>query len=517
MINDVKHTHLAAKLQSKNFFHVIEELSHLIPDPASKLKFIKEAVNEHPTISSSSNNFPLLEEYVYRKTLLDKAEKIRPGSKKDAKQVTRQGIIVSLRAPLWLIYKFRHVPAYLILILFVSVMYGPLVSLLGTLDFPGNKDPFTKTIALNKMRPRKQLEVQNRLENSRSLIRETQITDDEHLKEQILTHLAGPIWLVEKKQDREIYSNGLNIITTHTIANTPRKYHRLARNSIRASFEWQQTDKIVGILYHTSESDIFPFIPEMNKTIKRYSQALIRYIKNKKSYHYFIDRFGRVYRLVQENHAAYHAGKSIWSDDEWIYLNLNHEFLGICFEGRDFEKIAVGKPEERWKSPEISPDIRPVEFSSLSEAQLRSGKELTDWLRVKYNIIQHNCVPHALASVNSSKMLIGYHLDLSRGFPFSQFGLSDKYNEPLPSMIEFGFSYDRYFEMVFDGRIWPGIRNAEALLAKRARESGMSLGAYVKSLQEKYTRFSQQQITHGKQQEKLLADMKQPKLPKPAL
>ena len=170
---------------------------------------------------------------------------------------------------------------------------------------------------------------------------------------------------------------------------------------------------------------------------------------------------------------------------------MNHAFIGICFEGRDFEKTAGEKTGEGLNTERISADIQPIGISSFNDAQLRSGKELTDWLRVKYNISQNNCVPHALASVNPEKWLIGYHLDLSRGFPFHQFGLSDKYNEPLPSMVEFGFSYDSYFEKIFEGKIWPGIRHAEKLLIKRAGENDLNLAAYVNNLQKKYSRCSQ--------------------------
>jgi len=115
---------------------------------------------------------------------------------------------------------------------------------------------------------------------------------------------------------------------------------------------------------------------------------------------------------------------------------------------------------------------------------------LTDWLRVKYKIPQNNCVPHALTSVNPDRMLIGYHLDLSRGFPFAKFGLSDKYQEPLPSMVEFGFLYDSYFEQIFNGEIWSGIRHSEEILQRQARDSGMSFDTYLKHLHQRYNRYS---------------------------
>ena len=145
-----------------------------------------------------------------------------------------------------------------------------------------------------------------------------------------------------------------------------------------------------------------------------------------------------------------------------------------------------------------------MDNSSINDAQLRSGKELTDWLRVKYNIPQNNCVPHALASVNSRKMLIGHHLDLSHGFPFNQFGLSDKYKEPLPSIVEFGFAYDIYFTRIFENKIWPGIHYAEKLLAERAKENSMNFSSYRRRLRERYTRYMKWLNTHKKETVDLL-------------
>jgi hypothetical protein len=135
--------------------------------------------------------------------------------------------------------------------------------------------------------------------------------------------------------------------------------------------------------------------------------------------------------------------------------------------------------------------LKPTGISSFNEAQLRSGKELTDWLRIKYSIPQHNCVPHALISVNPDKRLIGYHLDLSRGFPFAKFGLTDKYQEPLPSMVEFGFLYDRYFKKIFNGKLWSGIGYSEEILKRKARNAGMSFAKYRKSLHQRFSRYAE--------------------------
>ena len=189
--------------------------------------------------------------------------------------------------------------------------------------------------------------------------------------------------------------------------------------------------------------------------------------------------------MVQEDHAAFHAGNSIWADDGEIFLNLNHAFIGICFEGKDFEEIKISRQQKNSNPARL----KPTGISTFNEAQLRSGKELTDWLRVKYKISQHNCVPHALTSVNPDKMLIGFHLDLSRGFPFTEFGLTDKYREPLPSIVEFGFLYDSYFEKIFNGELWRGIRYSQDILQRQALNSGVSVAEYRQGLHRRFSRY----------------------------
>ena len=62
--------------------------------------------------------------------------------------------------------------------------------------------------------------------------------------------------------------------------------------------------------------------------LKRLGESLLEYVRRKHAYHYLIDRFGRVYRVVAESDTANHAGYSVWADDEWFYVNLNESFLG---------------------------------------------------------------------------------------------------------------------------------------------------------------------------------------------
>ncbi|MFZ5568959.1 MAG: N-acetylmuramoyl-L-alanine amidase [Thermodesulfobacteriota bacterium] len=297
-------------------------------------------------------------------------------------------------------------------------------------------------------------------------------------------YLDTLIWMIEKTAESEYYSNRLRIHTGQTVDNTPRRYRRIPIQAASSPNDWPATGNVAGILFHAAESDIYEFKPEMTQSIKEYSRLLARYLRKKKAYHYFIDRFGEVYRLVREDHAAYHAGNSIWADSENIYLDLNNAFIGICFEGKDFEHNPKGKSKTGGNGD--STHIVAMAQSSINEAQLRSGKELTDWLRVKYRISQKNCVPHALASVNPYDLLIGHHLDLSYEFPFDMFGLSNKYEEPIPAITEFGFSCNNYFVQVMKGRLWPGIIRSEETLRQRADETKIPLKEYRKLLNNRF-------------------------------
>jgi len=125
----------------------------------------------------------------------------------------------------------------------------------------------------------------------------------------------------------------------------------------------------------------------------------------------------------------------------------------------------------------------------INEGQLTSGRKLTDWLRVKYEIGQHNCVTHGLASVNPHKMLIGYHLDLVRGFPFERFGLKDKTKVQLPALTDCGFSYDDHFMQIFNGDLWDGIAYSEDYVRHRADIAGMSHGEYRQVLADRFAKW----------------------------
>ncbi len=304
-------------------------------------------------------------------------------------------------------------------------------------------------------------------------------------------YIEDPIWLVEKTNDVESYSNGLQINTSFYVDNIPRSYVVFPKNVDTPPKAEHSSTKIRGILYHASEGDMVPFKPEKNRLLKKYSSQLLQYIAREKAYHYLIDRFGRVYRIVREKDAAFHAGKAIWADEDAIFLNLNHAFIGICFEGKGFEEVL--------EPGSTKPKIRAIEETIITEAQIHAGKELTDRLRFQYGISQGNCVPHSITSVYPKNRLIGYHLDLAHGFPFHRFGLSNKYTEMIPSITEFGFKEDHYFHEVLNGDVWPGIKRSEAYLAKTATEKGISLEAYRKQLNQRFDSLydRQKQLQNG--------------------
>jgi hypothetical protein len=272
------------------------------------------------------------------------------------------------------------------------------------------------------------------------------------------------VWQVEKGSNFEVYSNGLRIENEYTTANEPRSYLVFAREG---GTEPAPGIRMVpaGIVYHTTESHQAPFEPGQTRKLKRIGQSLLDFVRQNRSYNFVIDRFGRVFRVVQESDAAYHAGKSVWADSRFFYLNLNHGFLGISFEA---QSATVG------------------EQNTVSPAQVYAARMLTEMLRSRYNIPATNCVTHAQVSVNPSNMCIGYHTDWNTNFPFAELGLSDNYAQPLPSLYAFGFGYDPSFLTGTGARYWKGLGLAESEVRHRATAQGMTPEQYRKGLQKRY-------------------------------
>ena len=256
------------------------------------------------------------------------------------------------------------------------------------------------------------------------------------------------IWLVEKGAGFEQYSNGLRIDTSRSIDGTPREFRVFGDEGLKPELHTHP----IGILFHTSESDVWPLEASFNDSLRGSSQNLLRYVRKHRLYHYVIDRFGRVYRVVAEDAKANHAGNSIWEDGGRIVLNLNHAFLGVSFE-------------TRWEGGRALP---------ITRAQFSAGRDLADHLRHKWAIAPGMCVTHGLTSVNPKKYLIGHHVDWARGFPFDAFGLPDQYARPLPSVARFGFGYDEDLLKVM-GDLWPGVGGGEQTLGREAARLGRSV------------------------------------------
>lgn len=278
-----------------------------------------------------------------------------------------------------------------------------------------------------------------------------------------MTLVANPVrrvWLVDKSDTLELYSNGLRIDLTFTAANRPR--NRFPVFPLAGGVERvREGSGPVGIVYHTTESNLVPFEEEENHSLKRLGRNLLEWVRQDRSYHYVIDRFGRVYRVVREADAANHSGTSIWADSRGVYVNLNDSFLGVSFEGQ------TGAVDE------------------VTPAQVESGKVLTEMLRSRYGIAAEDCVTHAQVSVNPQNMRIGAHTDWAGKFPFAGVGLPNNYAIPLASLYVFGFDYDNVFLRV-TGTRWPGLDIAEMRVAREAAFEGLEPKRYRAILQHRY-------------------------------
>jgi hypothetical protein len=268
-------------------------------------------------------------------------------------------------------------------------------------------------------------------------------------------HTVAEVWQVEKLGASEVYSNGLRVDDTYAVPLRTRSYLAFPA----AGGPPVPRTGPAGIVYHSTESMQAPFEAGHNDTLKRIGESLLEYVRRRSSYHFVIDRFGRVYRVVEESDAANHAGHSVWADDEWLYLNLNDSFLGVAFESQ--------------------------QGAVMTSAQLHAAVMLTEMLRSRYRIAAGNCVTHAQVSVNPSNMRIGYHIDWAAGFPFAALGLPDNYGVPLPAIWAFGFEQEASFLSPAD-HMRAGLDAAVHRLEEDAATAGLTPAAYRKQLQHRY-------------------------------
>src|SRR5713226_7590936 len=254
------------------------------------------------------------------------------------------------------------------------------------------------------------------------------------------------VWLVDKTNEFEVYSNGLRVENLLSVANEPRWHSPISR----AAQSGPRRSQPAGIVFHSTESDQAPFQPDQNRALKRIGKELLVYVRNKRAYHFVVDRIGRVHRIVNESDAANHAGHSVWADSRWLYFNLNASFLGVAFE-------AQTRPDQ----------------PTMNQAQVHAARVLTEMLRSKYNLAAENCVTHAQVSINPSNMRIGWHTDLGANFPFRDVGLPDNYEQPSPVIALFGFEYDATYLERASPALWKGLALADERIREAAALQGM--------------------------------------------
>ena len=208
------------------------------------------------------------------------------------------------------------------------------------------------------------------------------------------------IWLVESSDSADLYSNGLRVDNRYRTRTGPRVYAVLPRDGEvePEALEWR--DRPVGLVFHTTESDLAPFAKAYNHHIRYQGLQLLLYLQRERLYNFAIDRFGKVYRIVPEQEYAHHAGHSVWAEGGELYVNLNHSFLGVAFE----TQRGLGASADRLERP-------------LTQAQLAGGQMLTALLRQSFGIVEGNVVTHEMVSLNPANGLVGYHTDWRRPVP----------------------------------------------------------------------------------------------------
>jgi hypothetical protein len=277
---------------------------------------------------------------------------------------------------------------------------------------------------------------------------------------------SGPapqhVWQVESSGKEEVYSNGLRIDTSFATRNRPRAEYPIFApvGEDHAAASTGATPR--GIVFHTTESDMAPFEEVATKQLKTLGRMLLQFLQREHSYHYLIDRFGRVYRVVEESDAANHAGFSVWGDDAGVYVNLNDSFLGVAFEGSTNQR------------------------EQITAAQVTAARMLTELLRERYGIAAENCVTHAQVSVNPQNMKLANHTDWAREFPWAALNLPNNYERRIAAVEAFGFAHDEMLTGVAGGQDWAGLRTSDEKFREAAANVGATEERYRGMLRRRY-------------------------------
>lgn len=275
---------------------------------------------------------------------------------------------------------------------------------------------------------------------------------------------APRVWLVEASGRSDLYSNGLRVENQFLTSSAPRKYLAFARARLDSALGERRTAP-AGIVFHTTESHMAPFEEDQTQALRRAGEGLLEYVSRRSAYHFVIDRFGRVFRIVRESDYANHAGNSIWADDKWAYVNLNESFFGVAFEAQSH---ADG------------------EQAPVNAAQIHAARILTEMLRARYGFPATNCVTHAQVSVNPGNRLIGYHRDWAANLPFHDLGLSDNYQRPPASITLFGFEAEPSLIEAGGAPLEQGLESAEEEIRQQAAARKLPVADYRRALQKRY-------------------------------
>jgi hypothetical protein len=414
---------------------VIEAYCALLDSPGARLKFIRKAVARCQTEGiGSGSRWPLFDRFTLHRIVVEELVPLLPSGAHAPLRVRAALVGYRLRVPIYV------AATAAILACAVGLGYGVLQVALS----------LQSTTASASVPPQ-----------ARPASVETPVSD-------LPQYAPEQIWLVEQGDGYEVYSNGARILTGLETDGPPRRFHVFPRGANDASSAVERSGAPVGIVFHTSQSHIAPFTEAYNDKLQTSSRALLDFVQKHRLYHYVIDRFGRIYRIVRDDAIADHAGNSVWADTENVYLDLSGGFLGVCFEA------------------EWSPDMQ-LAPDQINEAQIYAGRVLTAMLRSKYSIPDATCVTHALVSVSPASRLIGFHMDWAHAFPFAAVGLSDKYSVENAAVAEFGFGHDGQFDRAI-GSLWPGIVTAEAHLADVASRRSLEPAALRRERQERYRR-----------------------------
>jgi len=212
---------------------------------------------------------------------------------------------------------------------------------------------------------------------------------------------------------------------------------------------------------------MFDLTPDNTSRIQNSSRELIEDVRRYKKYNYLINRIGDIYRIVRDDQAAKHAGNSLWADSKNYYVLLNESFIGVCFESKFDGASSLDQ--------------------ILTEAQIISGRRLTEVLRAEYNIDDANCTTHGLVAVAPDEMLIARHHDWVHFFPFEAMGLSNKYKVQPPTITDYGFTYnDEILAKKLGGKLWEGAQMAVEEFNRRAARARVSPDDLRRQLRDRY-------------------------------